>query len=52
MIELNTDKIYSKFRDIRESIDRLTAFRDIPLGEFLNDRDKKGHCQFPIDCGY
>jgi len=48
MIELNTDKIYSKFRDIRESIDRLTAFRDIPLGEFLNDRDKQDIASFRL----
>jgi len=41
MTELNIDKIYSKFRDIRESIDRLTAFKDISLEEFLNDRDKQ-----------
>jgi len=48
MIKLNTDKIYSKFRDIKESIDRLKAFRDISLDEFLNDRDKQDIASFRL----
>ena len=48
MTELNIDKIYSKFRDIRESIDRLTAFKDISLEEFLNDRDKQDIASFRL----
>ena len=48
MTELNIDKIYSKFRDIRESIDRLTAFKDISLEEFLNDQDKQDIASFRL----
>jgi uncharacterized protein YutE (UPF0331/DUF86 family) len=48
MTGLNNDKLYSKFRDIRESIDRLTAFKDIPLEEFLNDQDKQDIASFRL----
>jgi uncharacterized protein YutE (UPF0331/DUF86 family) len=48
MTELNIDKIYSKFRDIREAIDRLKAFKDISLEEFLNDRDKQDIASFRL----
>ena len=40
MTSLNIDKVYAKFKDIKESIDRLRAFRDTSLDEFPNDRDK------------
>jgi uncharacterized protein YutE (UPF0331/DUF86 family) len=48
MTELNNDKIYSKFRDIRESIERLTAFKDISLEAFLHDRDKQDIASFRL----
>ena len=48
MIKLNADKMYRKFSDIRESIDRLKAFRNIPLEEFLNDRDKQDIASFRL----
>jgi len=48
MTELNIDKIYSKFRDIRESIDRLTAFKDISLEEFLHNQDKQDIASFRL----
>jgi uncharacterized protein YutE (UPF0331/DUF86 family) len=48
MTELNIDKIYRKFRDIGEAIDRLTAFKDISLEKFLNDRDKQDIASFRL----
>jgi uncharacterized protein YutE (UPF0331/DUF86 family) len=48
MTPLDIDKIYPKFRDIRESTDRLRAFRDISLDEFLNDQDKQDIASFRL----
>jgi len=48
MTEVNIDKIYSKFRDIRESIDRLTAFKDVSREEFLHNRDKQDIASFRL----
>lgn len=48
MSELTKDKLYTKFKDIRESIARLAAFKDIPLDEFLRDRDKQDIASFRL----
>ena len=40
MTELHMEKVYAKFRDIRESIERLRRFTDTPRAEFLKDKDK------------
>lgn len=48
MTELTRDKLYSKFRDIRESTERLAAFKHIPLDEFLKDRDKQDVASFRL----
>ena len=48
MKSINIHKIYAKFRDIRESIDRLREFKDISLDEFLSDRDKQDIASFRL----
>ena len=48
MNNLNIEKVYAKFRDIRESIDRLLAFRDVSLDDFLKDRDKQDIASFRL----
>ena len=48
MTPLNIDKIYAKFRDIKESIDRLRAFRETSLDKFLNDQDKQDVASFRL----
>ena len=48
MMRLNIEKIYAKFRDIMESIDRLRALRDISLNDFMEDRDKQDIASFRI----
>ncbi len=48
MINLNIEKVYAKFRDIRESIDRLLAFRDMSLDDFLKDGDKQDIASFRL----
>ncbi len=45
---LNVEKVYAKFRDITESIERLKAFKDISLDEFLEDRDKRDIASFRL----
>ena len=48
MSGLNIEKIYAKFRDIRESIDRLRALFDMSQNNFLKDRDKAGITSFHL----
>ncbi len=48
MTLLNVDKLYAKFRDIRESVERLRLFGDISLDEFLRDRDKQDIASFRL----
>jgi len=48
MTSLNIDKLYSKFGDIRKSLERLRLFRDISLDEFLNDKDKQDIAGFRL----
>ena len=47
-MEVNIDKIYAKFRDIRESVERLKRFQAMPLDEFLNDRDQQDIASFRL----
>jgi uncharacterized protein YutE (UPF0331/DUF86 family) len=47
-MSLQVEKVYSKFRDISDSIDRLRAFRDVSLGEFLSDKDKQDIASFRL----
>lgn len=44
----HVDKIYAKFRDIAESIERLKAFKDVSLEAFLEDRDKQDIASFRL----
>ena len=48
MTSVNMDKLYARFRDIRESLDRLKSFRKIPLEEFLRDKDKQDIAGFRL----
>jgi len=48
MTRLNVDKLYAKYRDIRESIERLRLFADISLDDFLGDRDKQDIASFRL----
>lgn len=45
---VNIDKVYAKFRDIRDSVERLRLFGDISLDEFLMDRDKQDIASFRL----
>jgi uncharacterized protein YutE (UPF0331/DUF86 family) len=45
---VNSDKVYAKFRDIRDSVERLRLFRDISLDEFLRDRDRQDIASFRL----
>jgi uncharacterized protein YutE (UPF0331/DUF86 family) len=36
---LNTDLIYNRFREIKQSLERLEALREIPRETFLADQD-------------
>ncbi|MFH1950524.1 MAG: DUF86 domain-containing protein [Pseudomonadota bacterium] len=45
---LNIDKLYAKFRDIRDSVGRLRRFGDISLDEFLKDKDKQDIASFRL----
>ncbi len=45
---LDPEKVYAKFRDIEESIERLKAFKDIPLESFLRDSDAKDIASFRL----
>ena len=47
-MRLNPEKVYNKFRDIKESIDRLRAFKELPLEAFLEDQDKKDVASFRL----
>ncbi len=47
-MRLDLEKVYAKFRDIAESVERLRAFKDVPLEEFLRDRDKKDIASFRL----
>lgn len=48
MTKLDIEKLYGKFRDIADSVERLRGFRDIPLQEFLKDRDKQDIASFRL----
>ena len=48
MTSVNMDKLYARFRDIRESLDRLRSFRKIPLEDFLRDKDKQDIAGFRV----
>ena len=48
MTQINIDKLYAKFRDIKESVERLRLFADVPLEEFLGDRDKQDIASFRL----
>jgi uncharacterized protein YutE (UPF0331/DUF86 family) len=48
MTLLNVDKLYAKYRDIRESVERLRLFADISLDTFLADRDKQDIASFRL----
>jgi len=48
MNPLDVDIIYSKFRDINESVERLRGFRDVALDEFLSDSDKQDIASFRL----
>ena len=45
---LQVDKVYAKFRDITESIERLKAFKGVSLEAFLSDRDKQDIASFRL----
>ena len=45
---LNIDKLYAKFRDIRDSVGRLRRFGGISLDEFLKDKDKQDIASFRL----
>jgi uncharacterized protein YutE (UPF0331/DUF86 family) len=45
---LNLEKIYAKFRDITESVDRLQKFREMSPEEFLADRDSQDIASFRL----
>jgi uncharacterized protein YutE (UPF0331/DUF86 family) len=45
---LNLEKIYAKFRDITESVDRLQKFREMSPQEFLADRDSQDIASFRL----
>ena len=44
----NIDKLYTKFRDIRDSVERLRLLGNISLDEFLRDRDKQDIASFRL----
>lgn len=46
--KLDIEKTYGKFRDITDSVERLKVFRDVPLEEFLKDRDKQDIASFRL----
>ena len=48
MTSLNIEKLYSKFREISDSIGRLRAFGDTALEAFLNDQDKQDIASFRL----
>lgn len=48
MTELHMEKVYAKFRDIRESIERLRRFTDTPRAEFLKDKDQQDIAGFRL----
>jgi len=48
MTKLDIEKMYVKFRDITDSVERLKVFRDIPLEEFVKDRDKQDIASFRL----
>ncbi len=45
---LDVDKVYAKFRDITESIERLRAFGNVSSEEFLRNRDKQDVASFRL----
>ncbi len=45
---LHLEKVYSKFKDITESMERLRAFKDMALEDFLSDRDKQDIASFRL----
>ena len=45
---LHAEKVYAKFRDIADSVERLRAFNGISSGDFLSDRDKQDIAGFRL----
>ena len=48
MTAIQVEKVYAKFRDIRESIERLRRFSGTPRAEFLKDKDKQDIAGFRL----
>ena len=48
MTAIQVEKVYAKFRDIRESIERLRRFSCTPRAEFLKDKDKQDIAGFRL----
>ena len=48
MTAIHMEKVYAKFRDIRESIERLRRFSATPRAEFLKDRDSQDIAGFRL----
>lgn len=45
---LHVEKVYAKFRDITDSIERLKAFKDVSSETFLSDRDQQDIASFRL----
>ncbi len=48
MTAIHMEKVYAKFRDIQESIERLRRFAAMPRAEFLKDRDSQDIAGFRL----
>lgn len=48
MTAINIDKLYAKFSDITESINRLKAFRELSFDDFIGDQDKLDIASFRL----
>lgn len=48
MTSIHMEKVYAKFRDIRESIERLRRFTATSRAEFLKDKDKQDIAAFRL----
>ena len=48
MTKVSFDKLYAKFRDIKESVERLRLFADVPLDDFLGERDRQDIASFRL----
>ncbi len=47
-MKIDQEKVYSKFRDIDESLERLRAFKEVPLDTFVSDQDGKDIASFRL----